>query len=422
MLGRSCSNAFLSAVVCLPFLLLVSQVTSAAEWSAEPSVLVGREYNDNLRLTLQPHNAVNSISISPKIDLSVRKEIWQLDGAAELIRKRYSGDNSLDRDDRNFNIASSYQTERSMWRLSGYQTKASVLTDQLNNVNTGLVQVQSVQNAHSINPSWIWSMTELTQLQLGYQVTDVNYVNGSSLALYDYRSQNTTARLTRQFSSQISGLLDASYSYFRVPATGVESRSNNVQAGVTGTFSETLSGFLMGGLRRTVTIIPGGAPIYSRRYLSFGSLIIPVIVQTGVTATRRDERTSSVYSANLDKTFENMRLGIVLSRALEPSGSGGQVRTDSLNLNLERPLSEKLKAYFSVGIYGVSEDTGNVTEVDRRVYQAQPRMRWQWTPELNIDATYNYIHLKRASEDRAVSARSAYLALSHQWPKMSISR
>ena len=37
---------------CIPFSVL------AAEWSAEPSVSLREEYNDNIHLTTSPHNSV----------------------------------------------------------------------------------------------------------------------------------------------------------------------------------------------------------------------------------------------------------------------------------------------------------------------------------------------------------------------------
>src|SRR3989344_5139588 len=155
--------------------LLFPTTGNAAEWSAEPSIRAGGEYNDNLRLTNQPHDTVKGTEISPKLGLSARSEIWQIGAGAELIHKRYSGDSELDRDDKLFNFSSSYKTERSQWGLGGTKSKTSILADRQIDVNPGLIQVQRNQDARSISPSWSWMMTELTQLKLSYAVSDVSY-------------------------------------------------------------------------------------------------------------------------------------------------------------------------------------------------------------------------------------------------------
>lgn len=411
MLIRVCLNSGLLVLMWLSF----PSPGEAAEWSAEPSIRAGGEYNDNLRLTIQPHDTVKGTEISPKLGLSARSDIWQMGVGAELIHKRYSGDSELDRDDKLFNFSSSYKTERSQWGLGGTKSKSSILADRQIDVNTGLIQVQRDQDARSISPSWSWMMTELTQLKLSYAVSDVSYTNGESLGLYDYRSQAIASRITREFSQQNSGLIDVGYSFFRVPKTGVESRNTSVQAGFIRIFSEDSSGSLTAGLRQTATFVPGGLPTYA--YDKNGA-----IFQTGVSTSQHADSTSSVYNASLEQLMNNVRVSITLRRALDPGSNGNQAKTDYFGLNLERPLSARFTAYLSAYAYKVSTITSTISGTDRKLYQVEPRVRWKWTPELSVDTTYRFTHLKRASEDSAAEANAVYLTLVYQWQKISISR
>lgn len=258
------AGAFVTA--CMTVAMCVPLSGRAAEWSAEPSVQLRREYNDNINLTLQPHNSVNGSVITPKLDLGSRTEIWQINGTAELSRRRYSGESGsgLDRDDNTFRLASQYATERDTWRLEGNRTLDSVSSDELTSADTGVVQVQKRRESHGISPSWTRMMTETMQLQLTYQLNNVSYVNSQSVGLYDYGYRVATARLTNQVSEQNLVFVTGGYSAFHVPATGFDSVSRTLQAGISRNFSETMQGTLLAGARRTESLTQGGKPIYTR--------------------------------------------------------------------------------------------------------------------------------------------------------------
>ena len=67
------SNSYLCvsfAVTTLAF-TLASGYAFSAEWSAEPSVTLRQDYNDNINLTSAPHKPVWGTILSPAITLSV---------------------------------------------------------------------------------------------------------------------------------------------------------------------------------------------------------------------------------------------------------------------------------------------------------------------------------------------------------------
>src|SRR4030065_2549193 len=92
--------------------LIIPQFSHAAEWSMEPSVRVASKYNDNIRMTAQPHNNVHGFTTAPKLDLGVRSDIWQINGSAEYERKNYSGEEGLDTNNKYLSLSSSYRAER----------------------------------------------------------------------------------------------------------------------------------------------------------------------------------------------------------------------------------------------------------------------------------------------------------------------
>jgi hypothetical protein len=391
---------------------------NAAEWSSEPSVRLSEGYDSNARLTVSPHKSVRSLLLAPKLNLATRSDIWQLSGNAEAVHNRFSGDSDLDADERFFNISTAYLSERSIWQLSGSRSKSSVLTDRQINSTTGLAQAQRIQDSHDISPSWTWSMNELTQLQLVYSLKNVSYVNGISIGLYDYSTRSISTSLTRSLDPQNKLFISAGYSIFNVPATTLNSKSATYQAGFTRIFSETSRGTVSAGLHTTSAeqngfqFVPRFCFTCPPDFLEF--VRVPVTI--------RSESTDIVFNGSFDKQFENNSLSISASRSQDPSGTGGQVQSDSLGLALNRSFTSKFSGGLSVVRNTSRTEIGNVSVTDYRFRQVASNLSWQWTPELNVDASYRYIHVRRASDANPVTSNAVYLAVKYQWQKMAISR
>ena len=389
--------------------LSISQFAKAAEWAARPSLRTGVEYNDNLQLTVQPHDSVRGYTIAPKLDLRVSSEIWQVIGSMEASRKRYPNNDNLNRDDQSYDLTTSYRTERSTWQLAGSRSETSTISEQQITPDTGLVAVPIKYDSHSVTPSWSWAMNELTQLQLSYSLVDVSYVNGQSAGLYDYSARTASAQLTNQISMKNQIYFSAGYSIFNVPSTSFESKSAVYQAGVTRSFSETLRGTLGAGLRKT----------------SIDQKIVVCTVyfgpdycaQTGQVSESSDN-TSSVFNGSLTKKYETVRFDLNVTREYNPSGSGVEVLTDSQSVNLGKKFTARLSGNVSVNNYNYNPQPSDVAGIKRHYYALATGLSWAWTRELNVNFRYRYGHIKRAIEDQAAASNAVYLTLGYQWPKM----
>lgn len=393
-------------------MLSAPRLAKAAEWAAEPSLRTGLEYNDNPQLTTQPHDSVHGYSISPKLNLSVSSEIWQVAGGMAFARKRYPGNSNLDRDDQRYSLATSYRTERSSWELTGSRSETSTIAEEQTVPNTGLVEVPVIYDSHRISPLWTWSMSELTQLQLAYSVSDFSYVNGESSGLYDYSARTATAQLSSHLDFKDRFFFIVGYSSFNVPATTFNSQSANYQAGITRGFSRTMKGTLIAGVRKTsdeqdVTVCT----------LSFGSLCL----QTE-RVTQSSDQTSSVYSGNLEKKYETLQLNLSASRSYDPSGSGTIVLTDTQNASLTKRFTSRLRGEISASNYNISPQTVDIAGVKRHFYSFETDLFWHWTRELGVSFHYRYSHVRRETQDQAAESNAVYLSIGYQWPKMAFSR
>lgn len=425
MRNRSGYLAILMAEICMSALMLIANSSWAAEWWLTPSVRLGEEYNDNIILTTVSYPTVYGTLFSPRLDLGVQSDIWQVSSGAEVVRKNYSYINGLDRDDEFYTFSSQYKTERATWHLDGNLSHESVLADKTPDSDTGLSSLKRERKTSGVAPSWTWMMTERTQLQLGYQLSSVSYVDGLSVGFYDYTSRAVSASISNQLSLQDQVFATLSYSNFDVPISSFESKTTSIQGGMTHAFSDSLRTTLLAGIRETASDGIVRQCIKTEEYFIFfdGKLYGPYTrcrQFTDVTVSQRDF--GSLFSAKLEKQFEITRLSISLSRSLVPSGSGTPVQTETLDLLLNRPFTPMLTGILSVNAYDVRSNTANIADTNRTLYQAEPKLRWQWTEEWLIDMSLRYSHLKRSNDPTTATGSAVFLTLRYQGPRMSISR
>ena len=405
----------------------------AAEWTVTPSLRLGYEHNDNIRMTLQPHNTVDGSTIAPGLDMGVRSEIWGITGTAEAARKRYSGDQGLDSNNETFRLSSFYKMERNNFTLNASRKNDTTLAQEFEDFDVGLVTVQRVRRTETIQPTWTWSMSERAQVLLSYQLSEVSYVDGQSDGLFDYQWREATATWSYWVSPLNQFFITANYSKYRVPSTNVllfsfddgsflvdstisavNSKTPSVSVGMTHTFSETMQGTLALGRRKT----SAERTVIDCVYFSGGT--DPIACVSGFPVTHD---TGTTFSGNLKKSFEKLDIRANVSRSLAASGAGTEIETDVLSIRLDHPMSARLKAALTAN-GSESRRIAGATTLDTNIkqYSIQPGLNWQWTPEADLSISYRYRHLKRESEARAAQAHALSLGLVYTWPKYSISR
>jgi hypothetical protein len=395
---------------------------TAAEWTAEPAVFARYEYNDNVNLSIHPHSSVRGSFITPSLDLGVNTPIWQLSGGVSATQRRYSGQEGLDRDDKTSRLSTVYYAERNTWQLSASRSLDSILSTDLITSDTGVVQAQQQTEAKTVTPTWIWSYSERTLLQVMFQQSDVSYENTQNTSLYDYDYRSATVSLSNQISPQNKIFVTGGYSSFRVPNTGFDSDTRSLQLGATRIFSPTIQGTLQAGLRNTDSFTRGGNPIFSRFSTVINGEVRDVLVQTGVTQDAINETTGSVYSGSLERKFEKTLARLTVNRTLNPTGSGGQSEQDTLDLALKNPLTPRLMWSVYVNLLKTRAFEGNITNNDLTYYDLSSGFDWQWLRDWSVGLNYKYAHVKRVSENTAADSNSVYLILTYRPLKLSISR
>ena len=361
------------------FCLFSSGAAIAAEWSIEPSISLGEEYNDNIRFTTSPHPGVWQSRISPSLRLSSKTEVSEVSGSAQMSIIQYSGDPQVEnRNDSFLTLLTSLQSERNTWAMNASYKQDS--TAESERLATGVVQVRTQRSATSLSPSWTRTLTERSTFRLDYNYQEVKY--DTRINLNDYTSQQVGGTLQYQLSERDQVSVSANYSvveYAPVFSTVIlfvppvlslgtdaivnESRTSNVQAGVTRLFSETLRGSLSLGLRSTVS--------------NASHTCTPCFTLTGLPITTSETSGSGAsFSATLQKTFDAAKVSGFASRDANPSGSG-LVETDKFGVSLSRNMTEKLTGYFDAIAYRTKYI--GVTYPGSRYYTVEPRLNWRFT-------------------------------------------
>ena len=399
---------------CLFLIGTFQEMCEAAEWSASPSIQLREDYDDNILLSTQSHQTVTSIWVTPKLDFGVASDNWQVSGGAALTRREFPGHSDLNTDAQNFTLGSSYKTERNILQLNASSVKTTYLAGATISSETGLFTQNTGSDMNTVSPSWTWLMTESNQLQLTYSLSDTSYVNAGS-GIFDYRSSTVSGKFSNKYDAYTQIFLEYDYSIFRVPATNLESKTKSYQVGVTRSFSETMSATFSIGESSSLNQQQDVATCA----LSFGSTcLIP-----GPQTTASNRNSSSIFNASLDKQLELLHVTAAVSRSFSPSAAGHLERTDSASLSVSRPFTEKLTGNLVASGYKVSADTGSTANVDnRRSYQIQPSLGWQWTRECNLAMGYTYTHVQSIIETKPAISHAAYLTFAYQWPRISISR
>lgn len=409
-------------------LTIASGCAVAAEWAAEPSVSLRQEYNDNINLSPLPHKAVWGTILSPSITFSGKSETLEVSGGAQLNFNRYTGAKGLDSDDRIFAFGSQYINERNTWGLNVTSRRDS--THATEQASTGNVLPRAQRNALIITPSWTHSLTDRLTLRLEYTLNNVTYDDGASIGLVDFKSKEAVASAAYLLTD--TDKLTLSWAHSKSTSVGSSvSNTDEIRAGATHAFSETLQGDAQVGVRRTTSTYftdvyscPGGE--YLRK---FGSVYYCGIYDYlggfhGNLAQLVDPRTSTrgtSLNLGLSKKIGDVDLLTArLSRNISPSGRGLLIETDHLSLGYSKRFSETLSGSINTDLYRNRYPA--IANYGSQYFTIAPSLSWQLSEWWYLDSGVQYANQKSDGATTSVSSNLIYGSIRYNWPKMAVSR
>jgi len=374
------------------FLLCCPAVLHAAEWSLDPAAAVALGYENNAALTTGPHDAVSYVGLSPSLTLRRTTEISAINLGLLANATNYGGNDFEDTSEGQVALSSFvHSTERAKLGLDAnvrWDTlfESAVFgsdTGDIQDVDIGLVTTKVSRNYRALLPSVGYALTERSRATFRYRLTDVKFDDVGTTGLVDYQQHF----LSGAYSYRLTDVNDLNVviqgSQFR-PAAGTDSDTVGLLAGVTHKFSPTADAGFLAGVNKTTETIADGSHVEASSFT------------LEVRATQRSELSKLV--------------GIV-SRDVQPSGSGKSVAADQLRVKWNRQLSPTTAFFLRTTLFQNSALEGSDPLVDRRYAEAEAGIGWGWAPEWSLSTAYTY----RKQKSDAGSAQSSGVSVTLAW-------
>jgi hypothetical protein len=395
-------------------LVLVASNVLAAEWSIEPSIDARANLTDNLNLTPGVRENVFNWTVSPRVIFARRTEISEVTGTASLGFNRYPDDPSLDTTDANFSLGSQLRSERNTYGLSAAYIRDSTLQTEL--ATTGIVQTRTQRDLVTISPSWSYSLTERSSVFAQYQYDHASYEAGAGFI--DYSNQQASAGYQYLIAERVATTLSGNYSRYEADDGSIISNSNGFSVGLKYSHSEKLAFDLSFGVRRSDTTITNSALLCEFGAVAICDFFGIPLQRVTATATTADD--GYVYSASADYKWERTSASMVLSRDINPTGSGLVVETDRIAIQIGHQFSEKL----SGNVYAAYLSSRYITGFgsDTEYSSLSSSLSWKLDERWTTGAGYSFSYQKVKNASESASANTVYLSISYNWPKISISR
>jgi len=373
-----------------------SAATVAAEWSVQPSVGASVGRDSNPLLVTGSHESATVESVSPGMRIRGKTELSELDLGLALDFQHYSTDQIKDADHQILSFKSFSRTsERTRFGLDGEfrrddlrQTVEGVVpVGGVGDSDVGLVQTDVTRTRRNLRPVWTQNITERSSVQLSYGYTDVDFKNAAGTGLVDYTDQNVAFSFSRSITPRDSLSITTSGSQYRASSVDNKTDTTRLLVGYARTYSETSN----------VSIAVGA----SNTKQEFGSTV--------------DRSSGSLFEASAREFSETIQLEGTISRDVSPSGLGRSIRSDQLRLRLIRGLSQKYLLSVRANLLKNSLLEGTDPTVDRRYYEAEIGLGYQWNSQWLLRTSYLYRYQRFDVDPSAATSGAVYVGVAYNW-------
>ena len=430
----------------LPAIALFSTHCQALDWLFQPYFNANERYTDNV--SMQQANSVNKIStaittLSPGILLGYQTENNDLKTRFTWNELLYHNAPDLNFAEKLLDVTHRYQGERFKTNLqAGYREQSSINTQLVDPELNISGQTLVPRFTRSIAPSITFFLTERNSLQFDYSYQNVSFDKPAalqSLQYSDYTSQQFSSTLTHAYSERLSFNLVGAYSLFdsstsfpsnssflifnpnsgfqtvnRLIETNYDQKSNTFfyQAGLQYAFDELTQLSLSAGMRNTDNKTRYG------QIVSYDPEIPLLNIKNSNGENNFSSKASGhVFSASLNRNGEWGSASLNAGQQLNPSSSGSQQQSTTVSAQANYNITERWTTGLNAN-YRLSEFTSVFNAVNTRNNSSymtiSPNIRWRWTPEINLQLSYTYVHRDYTSRNLTATGNNVQLQFSYQ--------
>jgi len=386
----------------------------AAEWSVTPRVHFGGQYDDNRTLSTSTTKEIAGSTITPGVSFNRVNPNSAASIGARAQFTQYSDNEIRDTNVQYLIFNTHYRPQpQSIWRMNGSLRRDTTITTIQNvdelvdetivdedtgepiDTDVGLVEVEVRRNRLNVSPSWQYTWTERTSLNLSYGFSTVYYSDSQGADLVDHRTHALDTSLSRKMTKNDNLGMSLHFSQFNAPDNNTDSDNISVNVRYGHDFEQDLKGNFSVGYRDTTT------------------------------TTETTENTSGGLVLNLGINKKQTRLtsyNVSIRHGISASGSGRVLQSDQLNVRLRSRLTARLSTSLDAQAFDTKTLEGDITNADRVYYSIKPGLHWLMTRNWKINGSYRYRRQKRELASEAAESNSINVSINYTWPKMSASR
>lgn len=369
---------------------LVSHGALAAEWSLAPSFGVGVDADDNARLSSRTdqEEEISGFIGSAGLGVNYRSQLYRANFSPLLISRRYPNDSDFDDDDQIVNAGVTRNTRNGAIGMKVKFVRDYVRTgeragvdfdvedpDEIDDNDSGRVGARDRRVKWEVQPSWNFTLSDTSRMQLRVRYLDLDYDETSVERLVDYNSTWAQARYSRRLSERNTGVFEIGGLWYDADEADNDSFSYGFRAGIQRRLSAKTSFEILGGAGTSERAEGGNRSNYLAR-------------------------------VNVVRRLETIRLLAQYKRTVNGTGSGTLTSRDQINLSARRQLSELLSAALGVVAYRTSSIEDDVDFDERTYVQLRSQFGWRLTRTLNLEANYRYTLINREDDDESANSNA----------------
>lgn len=399
----------------IPSLCLLCGASFGAEWSLQPRLRAGTEFNDNKRLTLSAHDSVFGSSFELGGALTYASEVNAVKLTPRTRISRYTEDAGVDLDSEDVFVdgLAEHTGERFGSELRSNFTRDTTLTSELE--TTGITQVRKIHQSYELSPSVSYLVTEYNTIRLGGTYNDVVYEDAETTGLLDY--EYASVSLSDSYTVTDRSHLTASVFYSRFEPVGNGSKTESVggQAGYQWVWSDALQGSVaLGYVSNDVQQTRDEPQVVQTPIGPVSFCCIPV--------ERNTTEGGLLVDATIEQALENSLLTGSFRRRVIPTGNGRQDTQDALRFSARHDFTDRTQA--EVGfVYTNSTDQSQGNEDNSRDYfRIEAAWRYRLSERLSLSVSYAHARLASTSGDEAALSNALFVTLGFDGDKWTLSR
>ena len=375
------------------FLLCCPVALQAAEWSFNPAVSVALGYESNASLTTDPHDAVSEVRLVPRFVVRRVTETSAADFELVAGATYYTGNEFEDVVDGRVELSSFVQsTERtklgldvsSRWDHLFNSAVTSTGTGDVQDIDIGLTTNRIRRNWSELLPSVSYALSERSWVAFEYRLTDVEFGDVGESGLVDYQQHYVSGVYSYRLTVTNDLQVIVTGGQYR-PASGTDSDTKQLLAGIVHRFSTTADAGFRAGVGKTTETTLDGSQVDTSTY---------------------------VLQARAAQQSELSKLEAEISHDVQPSGIGQSVSANQLRLDWNRKLSPSMAFLFRATAFRAEALQGPDPTVDRRYADAETGVGWILSPEWSLSVRYQYRYQKFDADMETAQSNGVFAKVS----------